>query len=252
MTAHPKFHQAISLFDPDDLPQIASNTPRFPRRIASQAKRLQHRFMDSGPSSVDDAELLELILTRAGQFHNVKPLVNRLFNVFGDFNRIVSAPINQLLDVKGVNDDVALHLKLVEASSHRLARSKIIERPLISSWDAVVDYCHTTMSHNTTEQFRVLFLDKKNVLIADEILGEGTVDHVPVYPREIVKRALELNATALILVHNHPSGDPTPSDHDIGLTHKIHTAVTALNITLHDHLIVGRSSEFSFRANGII
>lgn len=147
---------------------------------------------------------------------------------------------------------VAQELKIVEAAAHRLARARVMQRPVISSWDAVLDYCHTTMAHRETEQFRVLYLDRKNILIADEEQARGTVDHVPVYPREVVKRALELNASALILVHNHPSGDPTPSDADITMTNQIRDAAEALDIQLHDHLIIGKSTELSFRGSGYL
>jgi DNA repair protein RadC len=147
---------------------------------------------------------------------------------------------------------VLCELKLVEAAAHRMARSRVMQRQVISSWDAVVDYCHTVMAHRDTEQFRVLFLDRKNVLIADEEQAQGTVDHVPVYPREVVKRALELNASALILVHNHPSGDPTPSQSDIDMTAQVERAAQALGITLHDHLVIGKSRELSFRASGLL
>jgi DNA repair protein RadC len=147
---------------------------------------------------------------------------------------------------------VALEFKIIEAAAHRLARSKIMRRPVLSSWDALLDYCHTAMSHGETEKFRVLFLDPKNVLIADEEQAKGTVDHVPVYPREVAKRSLELNASAIILVHNHPSGDPTPSRSDISMTHQIQRACDALGLTLHDHLIICKSKELSFRSEGLI
>jgi DNA repair protein RadC len=150
----------------------------------------------------------------------------------------------------GVGDAIIVELKIIEAAAQRLARSKIINRHVLSSWDALIDYCHTTMAHRDTEQFRVLYLDRKNVLIADEAQSQGTVDHVPVYPREVIKRALELNASALILVHNHPSGDPTPSDADITMTAQINTGAQALGLALHDHLIIGKNRELSFRACG--
>ncbi|MEL6689833.1 MAG: DNA repair protein RadC, partial [Pseudomonadota bacterium] len=153
---------------------------------------------------------------------------------------------------KGVGDAVITELKIVEAAAHRLARAKVMQRPVLSSWDQLVDYCHTAMAHRATEQFRILYLDRKNNLIADEAQGEGTVDHVPVYPREVVKRALEINASALILVHNHPSGDPTPSEADISMTHQIEDAARTLGIVLHDHIIIGQSTELSFRAEGYI
>ena len=151
-----------------------------------------------------------------------------------------------------VGDAVILELKIVEASAQRLVRSKVMERHVLTSWDTLLDYCHTVMAHRETEQFRVLYLDRKNVLIADEEQAQGTVDHVPVYPREVVKRALELNASALILVHNHPSGDPTPSQMDIDMTLRIEDAARALSITLHDHLIIGKEKELSLRSEGFI
>ena len=155
-----------------------------------------------------------------------------------------------MAEIDGVGDTVIVELKIVEAAAHRLARSRIIDRPALSGWQAVVDYCRTTMAHGETEQFRILFLDRKNVLIADEPQAKGTVDHVPVYPREVMKRALEWNASALVLVHNHPSGDPTPSEADIAVTRQIEEAARTLSITLHDHLIIGAKGEFSFRSAG--
>ena len=193
-------------------------------------------------------ELLELILFRAIPRHDVKPLARLLLDTFGDINRVVTAPAARLAAIPGVGEAVIQELKLIEAVAQRMARSRIMHRPVLSSWDALLDYCHTAMAHRETEQFRILFLDRKNVLIADEEQSQGTVDHVPVYPREVVKRALELNASALILVHNHPSGDPTPSEADIAMTAQIQEAAAVLGITLHDHLIVGKSREVSFRA----
>jgi DNA repair protein RadC len=171
---------------------------------------------------------------------------------FGDFNRVITAPIDRLRAFKGVGDAVITELKIIEASAQRLARSKVLNKQVITSWDALVDYCHMTMAHRETEQFRVLYLDRKNVMIADEEQGKGTVDHVPVYPREVAKRALELNASAMILVHNHPSGDPTPSEADIDMTNQIESACVALGLTLHDHLIVGKSREISFKSEGYL
>ena len=165
---------------------------------------------------------------------------------------MISAATDQLTKVQGVGDAVVQELKIVEAAAHRLARSKVLGKQVLTGWDALVDYCHTSMAHRATEQFRVLYLDRKNVLIADEEQARGTVDHVPVYPREVVKRALELNASALILVHNHPSGDPTPSESDIDMTCRVQDAAEALGLTLHDHLIVGRERELSFRASGYL
>ena len=223
-----------------------------PSYIKDHRKRLRERFLNGGPDAMPDYELLELVLFRAIPRRDVKPLARRLLDHFGDFNRVISAPTERLKEVSGVGQAVVLELKIVEAASHRLARSRVLGRHVISSWSAIVDYCHTTMAHRETEQFRILFLDRKNVLIADEEQARGTVDHVPVYPREVVKRALELNASALILVHNHPSGDPTPSEADISMTHQIDQAAQALGLMVHDHLIIGKSTELSFRASGYL
>lgn len=227
-------------------------TGRTPSYMADHRKRLRTRFMEGGAGAVPDYELLELVLFRAIPRQDVKPLAHLLMAEFGDFNRVVSAPVERLRGIKGVGDAVICELKIIEASAQRLARAKVLNKHAISSWDALIDYCHTTMAHRETEQFRVLFLDRKNVLIADEEQGKGTVDHVPVYPREVAKRALELNASAMILVHNHPSGDPTPSQSDIDMTAQMERACSALGLTLHDHLIVGKSRELSFKSEGYL
>jgi DNA repair protein RadC len=215
-------------------------------------RRLRNRFMEGGAAAMPDYELLELLLFRAIPRRDVKPLARLLLDTFGDLNRVVAAPSARLATVPGVGEAVVQELKLFEAVAQRMARARVMHRPVMSSWDALLDYCHTAMAHRETEQFRILFLDRKNVLIADEEQARGTVDHVPVYPREVVKRALELNASALILVHNHPSGDPTPSDADIAMTAQIQDAAHVLGLTLHDHLIVGRSREVSFRSLGYL
>lgn len=208
--------------------------------------------MTGGAAAMPDYELLELILFRAIPRQDVKPLAHALLSAFGDFNRVLSATPERLREVPGVGEATIAELKVVEAAAQRLARSRIIQRPALSSWQALIDYCHTVMAHAETEQFRVLFLDRKNILIADEEQARGTVDHVPVYPREIAKRALELNASALILVHNHPSGDPTPSEADIAMTARVRDAAAVLDLVLHDHLIIGKAREVSFRALGLL
>ena len=225
---------------------------RMPSYIQDHRKRLRERFLTGGAPAMPDYELLELILFRSIPRCDVKPVARRLMDTFGDFSRVLSAPLERLLEVRGVGDAVAVDLKILEASTHRMARARILQKPVLSSWDALLDYCHTAMSHRETEHFRVLFLDRKNVLIEDEEQGKGTIDHVPVYPREIMKRALEINASALILVHNHPSGDPTPSQSDISMTNQIQDAASALGITLHDHLIIGKSQELSFRSEQLL
>ena len=249
MTGSNTFDEApLPLFGVPD----AKPSRKLPSYLADHRKRLRTRFMTGGAAAVPDYELLELVLFRAIPRQDVKPLTRHLLEAFGDFNGVISAQPDRLLDVSGVGQSVVTELKIVEAAAHRLARSQVMHRAIVSSWDALLDYCHTAMAHRDTEQFRVLFLDRKNVLIADEELAKGTVDHVPVYPREVVKRALELNASALIVVHNHPSGDPTPSQSDIDMTQQIQSAAEALGLTVHDHLIIGRSEEFSFRSAGYI
>ncbi len=232
------------------LPENGQGT--VPSYLRDHRKRLRDRFMTGGPDAVPDYELLELILFLAIPRQDVKPLARTLIDTFGDLNRVIAAPPARLRLIDGVGDGVVMALKLVEASAQRMARARVLHRPVISSWAALLDYCHTVMSHRETEQFRVLYLDRKNVLIADEAQGQGTVDHVPVYPREVLRRALELNATALILVHNHPSGDPTPSQADISMTETIRQGCDALSITLHDHLVIGKSCELSFRSAGLL
>lgn len=231
---------------------VPADTGRLPSYIKDHRARLRERFMQGGAAAMPDYELLELVLFRSIPRRDVKPLARQLLETFGDFNRVVTASPERLANVPGIGDAVITDFKVLEAAAHRMARARIMQRQVISSWDALLDYCHTTMAHRETEQFRILFLDRKNVLIADEEQARGTVDHVPVYPREVAKRALELNASALILVHNHPSGDPTPSDSDIAMTDQIQAALTALGITLHDHLIIGKSTELSFRAQGLL
>jgi DNA repair protein RadC len=246
-------------FAESPLPLFAAATPvprtgadKLPSYIRDHRKRLRARFMEGGADAVPDYEMLELLLFRSIPRQDVKPLARRLMDHFGDLGRIMAASPDQLLAIEGVGEAVMQDLKIVEATAHRIARAKVMQRHVISSWDAVLDYCHTTMSHRDTEQFRILFLDRKNTVIADEEQARGTVDHVPVYPREVVKRALALNASALILVHNHPSGDPTPSDSDITMTAQINDACGALGLVLHDHLIIGKSRELSFRSAGYL
>jgi len=223
-----------------------------PSYITDHRQRLRARFMQGGAAAIPDYELLELVLFRAIPRRDVKPLARALMDRFGDFNRVITAPEPRLRDISGVGDAVIVELKVIEAAAHRMARSRVMRQHVLSGWDALLDYCHTTMAHRETEQFRVIYLDRKNVVIGDEEQGKGTVDHVPVYPREVAKRALELNASALILVHNHPSGDPTPSQADIDMTQQIFAACSALGLTLHDHLIIGKSRELSFRSEGYL
>jgi DNA repair protein RadC len=243
----------LPLFAPDADEAAAQPLPeRLPSYIADHRRRLRDRFSQGGAAAVPDYELLELCLFRTIPRQDVKPLARQLLDTFGDLNRVVTAPAARLLQVAGVGEAVVQDLKILEALATRMMRARVLHRPVLSSWDALLDYCHTAMAHRETEQFRVLYLDRKNVLIADEEQARGTVDHVPVYPREVVKRGLELNASALILVHNHPSGDPTPSPADVSMTLQIRDAAEVLGLTLHDHLIVGKGREISFRGAGYL
>jgi DNA repair protein RadC len=214
--------------------------------------RLRQRFLAGGHGSMPEYELLELVLFNAIPRIDVKPLAKALLAAFGDLNGVIAASEHRLLQVAGATDRVWLQLRILEAVAHRMARAKVMDRSVIGSWDALMAYCKTVMAYRETEQFRVLYLDNRNVLIADEEQARGTVNHVPVYPREVAKRALELNATAIILVHNHPSGDPTPSRADIEMTAEIELACQAIGVAVHDHVVIGRETDASFRSLGLI
>jgi DNA repair protein RadC len=239
-TNHNFFEAALPDFQPLEASQMDA------------CSSLRERFVNSGAEAVADTEMLELILYRVLPQDAVKSLARRLVGVFGDFNRVISASPAQLKRVLGVCDAVILELKIVEGAAHRMAKSAVINREVLSCWQSLLTYCQTRMAHLEIEQFRTLYLDRKNILIADEVAQNGTVDHVPVYPREIIKRALELNACAMILVHNHPSGDTTPSQEDIAMTETIKIGADVMGITIHDHLIIGKSEPFSFQSNGLL
>jgi DNA repair protein RadC len=210
-------------------------------------ERLKSRFVKSGADAIADYELLELILFQVMPRRDVKPIAKALIARFGSFSEVLAAPETRLREVDGVGEAAARHLKVVLAAAQRFSRDPIRARPLLDSWATVIDYCRAAMAYEPIEHFRVLFLDKKNVLIADEVQQRGTVDHTPVYPREVVKRALELSATAVILVHNHPSGDPTPSKADIDMTKSLVSIAAPLGIVVHDHIIVGRDGHASLK-----
>jgi DNA repair protein RadC len=214
-------------------------------------ERLRDRAIAGGLTALPDYEFLELFLFRSIPKKDVKPLAKQLLARFGSFAGVLGATPEELRTVKGVGDAVALDLKLLHEAALRLGREQVGKRPVISSWSALLAYVKTALAHEAREQFRVLFLDKKNGLIADEVLGRGTVDHAPVYPREVMRRALELGASALILVHNHPSGDPTPSSADVDMTRQVVEAGRSLRISVHDHLVVGRTGVASFKALGL-
>ncbi|MEP5153759.1 DNA repair protein RadC [Planktotalea sp.] len=236
-------------------PRSADKTSRkrlglFDKKLRERHLKLRARLQENGAERLSDADLLELILLKTSPNKDTRPIARQLLEEFGDIASALTAESARLEATVGTV--VSQDLKLIHAASKRLAKARIAHRPLISSWDAVLTYCRTALAHKETEEFRVLFLDRRNMLIADEVLGVGTVDHVPVYPREVLKRALELNSCAIILVHNHPSGDPTPSKSDIEMTNMIKQAADSLSITLHDHLIIGASGETSFVSSGLL
>jgi DNA repair protein RadC len=214
--------------------------------------RMRSRLLKSGADSLQDYELLEMALWAANPRGDTKPLAKLLIETFGDFAHVISADPMRLAEVQGVGDAAIAQLKLLDASAVRLARARVMNKHVLSSWQSLIDYCNASKRYKTTEEFHILFLDRKNVLIADEVQQKGTVDHTPVYPREIVKRALHLEASALIMVHNHPSGDPTPSRADIDMTKQVRDAAKAVGVTLHDHLVVGADEPYSFRSNGLL
>ena len=215
-------------------------------------ERLRRRFRDAGADALPDYELLELILFRAVPRRDTKPLAKAILAQFGTFAEALNAPEERLKEVPGLGEAAITEIKLVRAAALRLVRGEVLERPVLASWSQVLDYCRASMGFEAKEQFRILFLDKRNQIIADEVQQKGTVDHTPVYVREIVKRSLELSASAIILVHNHPSGDPTPSRADIDMTKQIMDAAKPLGVTIHDHIIVGKQGHASFRGFGLI
>ncbi|WP_427451301.1 RadC family protein [Litorimonas sp. WD9-15] len=214
--------------------------------------RLRARFKSGGSEALQDYELLELFLFNSIPRRDVKPIAKDLIRTFGNLSEVCAADFHRLTSVKGIGEKTALDLKLLHAASIHMGRKSLLNRPILSSWPALLDYCRTAMQFESVEQFRVLFLDRKNRLIADEVLGQGTVDRAPVYPREIVKRGLALEATAIIIAHNHPSGDPTPSHADIEMTNLVIDTAKAVGITVHDHLIIGREDIASFKMLGLM
>lgn len=214
--------------------------------------RLREKFAQSGGDALPDYELLELLLFRSIPRRDVKPLAKALILRFGSFPEVLGAERGRLLEVDGIGPGVVTDLKLVEAAGRRLARGAIRDRDVLTSWSALSDYLRTTMAFSSREEFRILFLDKRNHLIADEVQGRGTVDHTPVYPREVARRALELSATAIILAHNHPSGDPTPSAADVAMTREIVSVLSPLHIVVHDHVIMGRDGHASLKGLKLI
>ena len=241
--------------DLQEAPLFGSDTDVSPPQLSPHAghrARLRHRARHGGPGALPDYELLELLLFRSLPRGDVKPLAKALLARFGSLAGVFGAPLEDLVRMRGLGEQAALDLKLAHEAAVRISREPVARRAVITSWTQLSAYLRTAMAHEPREQFRVLFLDRRNQLIADEAMNEGTVDHAPVYPREVVRRALELSASALILAHNHPSGDPTPSQADIAMTREVIEAAKVLGLSVHDHVIVGRDGLTSFRAQGLI
>ncbi|AYG59004.1 RadC family protein [Rhizobium jaguaris] len=245
-------HQSTKTAPRDKPAKLPSTPTNAEAHYHGHRERLRNRYRDGGDTALADYEILELLLFRLIPRRDTKPIAKALLARFGTLGGVFGAPANLLQEISGVGEAVALDLKLVATVAQRMLKSELSGKPVLSSWKALIDYCHTAMAHETREQFRILFLDKRNALIADEVQGLGTVDHTPVYPREVVRRALELSATAVILVHNHPSGDPTPSRADIDMTKTIIDTAGPLGITVHDHIIIGKNGHVSFRALQLI
>ncbi len=214
--------------------------------------RLRQRFVESGPKALTDYELLELMLFRILPRRDTKPIAKAMIARFGSFSEALSAPPHLLEEIDGLGPTAITDLKVVLAAAQRFSRDQINDRPVLGSWTEVIDYCRANMAFEDKEQFRILFLDKRNRLIADEVQGVGTIDHTPVYPREVIRRTLELSATAVILLHNHPSGDPSPSSADVKMTRAIADVAKPLGITVHDHIIIGKSGHTSMRGLKLI
>ncbi len=215
-------------------------------------QRLRERLRKGDFDAMPDYELLELVLFRAIPRRDVKELAHQLIDQFGDLSAVLAAPAEELTEIKGITERVVAEFLTIRAAALRFGQSKMLHREVLANWDDLVIYCRTKMAENTVEEFHVLFLDKQNRIIADEVMGRGTVDHTPVYPREVIKRALTLNATALIIAHNHPSGDPSPSRADIEMTNRLRDLANGFNIALHDHLVVARGEVLSFKEKGLL
>lgn len=233
-------------------PRTTAPSSRDEAHYHGHRERLRSRYREQGEAALADYEILELLLFRLIPRRDTKPIAKALLNRFGTLAGVFGASPALLQEVDGIGEAVALDLKLVATVSQRMLKSELRNKQVLGSWSAVINYCHAAMAHEDREQFRLLFLDKRNVLIADEVQGRGTVDHTPVYPREVVRRALELSATAIILVHNHPSGDPTPSRADIEMTKTIIDTARPLGITVHDHIIIGRDGHASLKGLRLI
>ena len=233
---------------------MSATSPSAPSAIGAEGhrERMRTRILAGQGETMADYELLEMVLFIALPRVDTKTLSKTLIARFGSYAGVIAAPREELLEIKGIGESAVATLKIVQLAAQRLARAEVLDRPVLNNWDRLIDYLHAMMARERVEQFRVLFLDTRNRLLADEAQARGTVNHTPVYPREVIKRALELKATALILVHNHPSGDPTPSRDDLEMTQEVKRAASALSITLHDHVIIGNGRWLSFRQEGLL
>ena len=238
---------------PDEFAEATHPAPAASNDHAGHRQRVRERFLKLGGDALADYELLELALQLAIPRKDTKALAKTLLREFGSFSAVFNASETRLAKINGLGATSIAHLKVIQAVAARFGRDRIDhDMPILSSWNQLIDYCRSQMAYQPIEQFRILFLDKKNRLIADEVQQTGTVDHTPVYPREVIKRSLELSATALILVHNHPSGDPAPSSADIRMTREIGDIAKPLGIVLHDHIIIGKSGHASLRSLKLI
>jgi len=234
------------------LPLGPAPVPEPPPGHLGHRDRMRQRLLGAGPDALADHELLEMLLFIALPRRDTKPIARALLTRFGSFANAIAAPLDELRGVEGLGDAGLAALKTVQAAAIRLLREEVREKPLLNSWDRLIDYLTASLARARVEEVHALYLDTRNRLVADEVQGRGTVNHTPVYPREVVRRALELQATALVLVHNHPSGDPTPSRADIDMTAEIKAAAAVFGITLHDHLIIGNGRQFSFKREGLL
>jgi DNA repair protein RadC len=244
MVKSPHHPETLDLLEPDR-PALANGTE-------GHRARMRARLLTAGPDALADHEMLEMILFLALPRRDTKPIARALMTRFGSFAAAIAAPLQELRGTEGLGEAGVAALKAVQAAALRLVRAEVMNRPVLDNWDRLMEYLNAVLARERVEQFRVLFLDARNRLVADEAQARGTVNHTPVYPREVVKRALELQATGLILVHNHPSGDPTPSSADIQMTQEVKRAAEALSLVLHDHLVIGNGRWLSFRDAGLL
>jgi len=240
----PALSETLDLLEPDRL-ALSGGTE-------GHRARMRARLLSAGPDALADHEMLEMILFLALPRRDTKPIARALMTRFGSFAAAIAAPLQDLRGIEGLGEAGVAALKAVQAAALRLVRAEVMNQPVLDNWDRLMEYLNAVLARERVEQFRVLFLDNRNRLVADEAQGRGTVNHTPVYPREVVKRALELQASGLILVHNHPSGDPTPSSADLQMTQELQRAAAALGITIHDHLVIGRGGQASFRSLGLL